>query len=72
MKWRVRKPGARHRALHWWHPWFAWYPVRVPTRGHMSGMTMVWLQTVERKGKFWACCGGAGWEWQFRTREDDA
>ena len=51
MKWRVRKPGTRYRALHWWHTWFAWYPVRVPTRGSMSGMTLVWLEIVKRKGK---------------------
>lgn len=50
MKWRVRKPYARIRAKHRWHKWFAWYPVRVPTKGKMSGMTMVWLETIERKG----------------------
>lgn len=49
MKWRVRKPGARNRAKRLWHKWFAWYPVRVPTYGKRSGMTMVWLQHVKRK-----------------------
>jgi len=67
MKWRVRKPNARFRALHRWHKWFAWHPVRVPTKGKMSGMTMVWLQTVERKGSYellgYVECGLV---WSFR------
>jgi hypothetical protein len=49
MKWRVRKPGAQERAIRRWHRWFAWKPVRVPTMGPMSGMTMVWLDTIERR-----------------------
>ena len=68
MQRRVRKPGARYRALHLWHKWFAWHPVRVPTRGRMSGMTMVWLQTVERKGVHYHAVGycESGWEWSYR------
>lgn len=52
MKWRVRKPGARKRAKRLWHRWFAWRPVRVPTNGKRSGMTMVWLQFVMRKERY--------------------
>ena len=69
MKWRVRKPNARNRALHMWHKWFAWHPVRVPTRGKMSGMTMIWLQTVERKGEQYNCFSGYGWHWSYRPIE---
>ncbi len=67
MKWRVRKPNARHRRLHWWHDWFAWFPVRVPTNGRMSGMRMAWLEKIERKGKYklLAYCE-CGWIWQYR------
>ncbi len=56
MKWKCRKPGTRERALHWWHDWFAWFPVRVPTKGRRSGQKMVWFETVRRKCKrsmFW-------------------
>ena len=49
MQWRVRKPGARARALNQWHSWFAWYPVRVPTSGKGSGQRMIWLESVRRK-----------------------
>lgn len=66
MKWRVRKPGARHRALHMWHKWFAWYPVRVPTRGKCSGMTMVWLEVVGRKGRFYSYPLCQYWDWKYR------
>jgi len=66
MKWRVRKPGARFRAKKWWHVWFAWHPVRVPTKGKFSGMTMVWFEKVARRGKF-RCWGltECSWEWEY-------
>lgn len=66
MKWRVRKPNARFRALHWWHKWFAWYPVRVPTKGRQSGMVLVWLETVERKGDFSFAYDLCDWDWSYR------
>jgi len=66
MKWRVRKPFARIRAKHRWHKWFAWYPVRVPTKGKMSGMTMVWLETIERKGFLDTSWGDYTWSWDYR------
>jgi len=62
MRWRVRKPEARFRAKKVWHIWFAWTPVRVPTEGRLSGMTMVWLEQVLRKGKYSDC----GWEWEYK------
>ena len=70
MKWRVRKPMTRHRALHWWHVWFAWHPVRVPTRGKGSGQTMVWLGYVRRKGSFgkW---GEELWDWKYKELDTD-
>lgn len=66
MKWRVRKPHARFRAKERWHKWFAWYPVRVPTRGRMSGMTMVWFETIERKGVYEWHIGDGHWVWSYR------
>lgn len=50
MRFRCRKPHVRWRALKRWHNWFCWHPVRVPTSGKMSGMTIVWLETVMRQG----------------------
>jgi len=50
MRIRVRKPNTVYRAHQRWHKWFAWFPVRVPTVGRMSGMTLAWWETVERKG----------------------
>jgi len=66
MKWRVRKPYCRERALHMWHKWFAWFPVRVPSEGRMSEMTMVWLQTIERRGKLFSSPMHNLWLWQYK------
>lgn len=47
MKFRVRRPMAKYRALQRWHKWFAWYPVRVRINGRSE--RMVWLETIERR-----------------------
>jgi len=72
MKWKVRKPGARDRAKHFWHKWFAWKPVRVPTHGKKSNMTMVWLSLVKRKGHYISGLndylhnyGEGHWVWEY-------
>ena len=70
MYWRVRKPGAKHRAKHRWHFWYAWYPVRVPTHGKMSGRTMVWLQKILRKGTYSCYPGDEYWVWEYRFLND--
>lgn len=65
MRWKCRKPEARERAWKMWHDWFAWYPVRVPTKGRTSGQTFVWLETVRRK------CRREGWgcDWISEYKE---
>ena len=55
MRCKCRKPEVRKRAWQRWHNWFAWYPVRVPTKGRNSGQQFVWLETVRRK------CKPMGW-----------
>ncbi len=73
MIWRVRKPGARYRLNRLWHNWFAWYPVRVPTYGKMSGMHKVWLKTIRRRGTSFRCgqyheltC----WNWKYKLKDE--
>ena len=68
MRWRVRKPGVRRRAKRMWHRYYAWRPVRVPTRGRMSGVTMVWGEWIERKGKYhYSDVFNRGWwTWKYR------
>lgn len=70
MKFRVRKPAASWEALKRWHIWFAWYPVRVPTRGRLSGQTLVWLEKVKRKGTYtpW----GMSWEYLWKKDKTDS
>jgi hypothetical protein len=68
MKWRVRKPVSLFRLHHQWHKWFAWYPVRVPTKGKMSGMTKVWLETIERKGEYHHGMCDGWWNWSYRFK----
>ena len=65
MIWRVRKPYTRHRAKKQWHWWFAWHPVRVPTKGRMSKMHKVWLCKVRRKGVYRNDWGESYWEWYY-------
>ena len=71
MKWRVRKIGTRDRALHRWHTWFAWYPVRVPTRGRGSGQTMIWLSPVRRKGTLTYSWAARSWSWEYKMGCND-
>jgi hypothetical protein len=70
MRWRVRKPGAKQSLKHKWHLWFAWHPVRVPTKGRMSGQHMVWLEKVQRKGRKELCYDGSYWVWSYKTRRN--
>ena len=67
MVWRCRKPKARYRRLRQWHRWFAWFPVRVPTKGRMSGMHMVWWTHVLRKGSDTSWSGEPEWEWSYAS-----
>jgi hypothetical protein len=68
MKWRVRKPGAKYRAKKRWHLWFAWYPVRVPTNGRMSGQKKVWLEKVYRKGEYVLSYESCYWFWEYKLK----
>lgn len=52
---------AKFTRLNVWHPWFAWFPVRVAKRDCR------WLENVERKGKFYGGYGGDFWEWEYRA-----
>lgn len=65
MIWRVRKPQAKFRAKHQWHNWFAWYPVRVPTKGKLSGQRKVWLTTIHRRGTYEDWIGVKYWTWRY-------
>ena len=68
MKWRVRKPRAHHRALKQWHEFFPLIPVRVPTKGRMSGMTLVWFETIMRKGTYECGYSGCYWSWEYKFK----
>ena len=55
---------TRHERLTNWHPWFAWYPVR------LADHDCRWMERVERKGKFYCGVGGESWwEWEYRAQE---
>jgi len=72
MIWRVTKPRAKHRAKKLWHDWFAWYPVRVPTMGRMSGQHKVWLKTVRRRGTLEMISPtSANWNWRYVLPGDE-
>lgn len=69
MKIRVRKPGARYRAKKRWHDWFAWRPVRVPSKGKMSGQTLVWFETIQRRIKYHGGYGGDYYDREYRFKK---
>jgi hypothetical protein len=47
-----------------WHPWFAWYPVRVGPRDCR------WLERVERKGTCWEFIfRGSPWSYEYRSAQ---
>jgi hypothetical protein len=54
-------PQEKHEAKKKWHHWFAWYPVRIA-----SGDCR-WLETVERKGKWYPSFQLPCWEWEYRS-----
>ena len=62
---RERLDGVVDRAKHWWHPWFAWFPVRVGKNDCR------WLEIVWRKGiksTHWDYDGGStNWVWEYKV-----
>lgn len=66
MRWEIQKPFAGRSIVHQWHMWFAWFPVRVPVNGKRSGMTIVWLESIERRGRYFSPLGDVGWGWEYR------
>jgi hypothetical protein len=44
-----------------WHPWFAWYPVRI------GDECCAWLELVERRGEYWSDPYGSGWDYEYRA-----
>lgn len=57
---------AEKARLKEWHPWFAWYPVRLGPRLEYwpSGREICWLCTVDRKIA-WEC-EESGWVYEYR------
>ena len=49
-----------------WRRWFAWHPVRIDNHDCR------WLEYVERKGVFWTCFSGEGWDYEYRLPEKEA
>lgn len=56
-------PKERVKKLKQWHPFFALWPRRVGPNDCR------WLETIERKGEFWAIEMYSGWNWEYRARE---
>ncbi len=52
---------VRVNALHNWHRWFAWWPVRVGIK------ECRWLEFVERKGKQKMHGYDMLWSWEYRA-----
>jgi hypothetical protein len=50
-----------------WHHWIAWYPVKIGVKnGHH---VKIWLETIERRGKYYSYFDGTFWDWEYRERE---
>lgn len=61
----ARNSVVWYRLKHMTHRWFAWHPVKVHVAGKRYKMKWVWLKWVHRKGKYWLCEGGEGWDWWY-------
>ena len=52
-----------------WHKWYAWHPATIGTvivDSKTRGIK-VWLDYVERKGKYYIDYEGCGWwDWEYR------
>ncbi len=57
-KWRDRR-NARWQAKWEWHPWFAWWPVRI------AHNDCRWLETVERK-----LCASYSYDYYYEYRSN--
>jgi len=68
MRWETRKPGARRRAKHQWHNWFAWHPVRIPK----TGKTVIWLEVVKRKGEVVPSWADGCWRFEYKEVGDES
>jgi len=62
MEFKVRRPGAKHRALQMWHKWFAWFPIRIGKKKNR----LIWLEYVMRRGEYWTSWGEDGYTWEYR------
>lgn len=58
MRWASESYEARKDRLKLWHPWFAWFPVRI-------GERRVWLETVQRRGGYNGCVFRPSWCWSY-------
>lgn len=49
-----------------WHEYFAWHPVRLESE------QCAWLETIERKGKYYhaSYAGDAGWIYEYREANE--
>lgn len=50
-----------------WHPFFALWPRTVTVENGRD--VCVWLQWIERKGKFYSFPMDSWWDWEYRERK---
>jgi hypothetical protein len=56
-----RSHHERHEAKKIWHKYFAWLPTRVATSDCR------WLETFERKGRYYFDGFDGSWLWEYRS-----
>lgn len=54
---------AKNRHLTDWHPWFAWFPVR------LGENDCRWLEVIERKYDFQSRISGNVYDAKYRAKE---
>jgi hypothetical protein len=57
---------ARRARLEDWHDFFPLLPRSVAETDGRH--VCAWLQTIERKGKFWADWADYSWNWEYRLK----
>lgn len=60
-------PHAITPDLGGWHPWYAWYPVKIKM---VSGHAWVWREMVYRRGQYMSFSYSTRWKWEYTFHLD--
>ena len=63
MRWQRATWKDKKKVKEQWHKHFMWWPTRMKPD---NPRTVVWLETVERKGEHYSNWGDGLWIWDYK------